>query len=76
MDELKVVTLEGKEYTILDEIRYESVTYIYFVNPNNIVDFCIRKLIDEKQEVLFQQKRPRKVLFPQIPKRRIFLHCL
>ena len=52
MDELKIVTLEGKEYTVLDEIQTDNTTYVYFVNPNNLIDFCIRKLVDEKKELL------------------------
>lgn len=52
MDELKIVNLEGKEYTVLDEIQYRNIIYVYFVNPNNLVDFCIRKLVDEQKELL------------------------
>lgn len=52
MDELKIVNLNGKEYAVLDEIQTGNIIYIYFVNPNNLIDFCIRKLADEQKEVL------------------------
>ena len=54
MDELKIVTLEGKEYTVLDEIQTDNTTYVYFVNPNNLIDFCIRKLVDESLDSAFK----------------------
>ena len=52
MNELTVVELEGKEYSIIDEIQVDNIIYVYFINPKNLTDFCIRKTVDEKKEIL------------------------
>lgn len=52
MDELKVINLEGKEYAVIDEIKNDNFFYVYFMNPNNFADFCIRKTTDDTREIL------------------------
>ena len=52
MDELTIVELEGKEYSIIDEIKVNDTIYVYFINPKDLTDFCIRKTVDETKEIL------------------------
>lgn len=52
MDELSIVEISGKEYAVLDEKQYNDIYYVYLVNPKGLLDFCIRKIVDEKKELL------------------------
>lgn len=52
MNELTVVELEGKEYSVIDEIQVDNTIYVYFINPQNLTDFCIRKIVDVNKEFL------------------------
>ncbi|MBR3049212.1 MAG: hypothetical protein IKG58_01460 [Bacilli bacterium] len=47
--ELDFVTLDNKEYLIIDEIRHNDINYLYLVNNKNSKDFVIRK---EKGDLL------------------------
>ena len=47
--ELDFVTLDNKEYLVIDEIKHNDINYIYLVNNKNSKDFVIRK---EKDDLL------------------------
>jgi len=52
MEEItKFITLENNiEYGIVDIIDINNITYYYLTNPEDIEDFCIRKVITENNE--------------------------
>ena len=43
MNELDALTLDGKEYVIVDEVTVNGVLYVHLANPLNPKDFCINK---------------------------------
>lgn len=46
--ELEYIVLENNiEYIVLEKIQSKNCTYIYLSNPNNVKDFCIRKLVKD-----------------------------
>jgi len=48
----KLITLENDEYGIVDIIIINNIEYYYLTNPENLEDFCIRKIITENGEEL------------------------
>ena len=49
VEDINVITLEdGIEYAIIDEIKHGDKKYIFLANINDYQDFCIRKVITEK----------------------------
>ncbi len=51
MQEVKKIKLEdGIEYTLVDVIEDNGVTYYYLVNENKNYNFRIRKLVMEEQK--------------------------
>lgn len=48
---VNVITLEdGIEYAIIDEIKADTIKYVYLSNINDDEDICIRKVIVENNE--------------------------
>lgn len=48
MINVNCVTLENNNnYMVIQEKKYNDVTYLYLVNENDSNDFCIRKVIVE-----------------------------
>lgn len=43
MKEVEVINIDDKEYALIDTIKSEENTYNYFVNTENVMDFCILK---------------------------------
>ncbi len=54
MNELDALTLDGKEYVIVDEVTVNGVLYVHLANPLNPKDFCIQKVInvDNKRMII------------------------
>ena len=49
----KFITLENNiEYSIIDTMIINNITYYYLTNPTDVEDFCIRKIIIENNEEL------------------------
>lgn len=44
MKEVEYITLEGKDYIIIDSIKLNDTTYEYLINENDEKDFFVRKL--------------------------------
>lgn len=53
MNELDAITLEGKDFIIIDEIVIDNVKYVHLASAKDPKDFCIRKIIiREEEEIL------------------------
>ncbi len=53
MNELDAITLEGREFVIVDEIILNGVKYVHLASAENYEDFCIRKIIvRDNEEIL------------------------
>jgi len=50
MKEFEVMTIDDKEYAIVNEITENDTTYIYLVNTNNEADVMIRKSSKEDKD--------------------------
>lgn len=49
-----VLTINDKEYAIIDEMLYNNINYIYAVNLNNEEDILVRKRVYENgKDVLY-----------------------
>lgn len=51
MKEFEVMTVDNKEYLIVDEIIHKDNDYIYLVNPKNELDVMIRKQSKEDKSL-------------------------
>lgn len=53
MNELDAITLEGREFVIIDEIILNGIKYVHLASAENYEDFCIRKIIvRDNEEIL------------------------
>lgn len=50
MGEVKIIDLEDGSYIISDEIILNNTKYIYLTKENDMMDFCIRKIVMENGE--------------------------
>ena len=50
MEEVKIIDLEDGSYIISDEIILNNTKYIYLTKENDMMDFCIRKIVMENGE--------------------------
>lgn len=50
MEDVKVITLDNKEYIIADEIIINNIKYVYLTNEQDFLDFSIRKIEVENNE--------------------------
>ena len=50
MQEVKIIDLEDGSYIISDEIILNNTKYIYLTKENDMMDFCIRKIVMENGE--------------------------
>lgn len=50
MEEVKIIDLEDGNYIISDEIILNNTKYIYLTKENDMMDFCIRKIVMENGE--------------------------
>ena len=50
MEEVKLIDLEDGSYIISDEIILNNTKYIYLTKENDMMDFCIRKIVMENGE--------------------------
>lgn len=50
MEEVKIIDLEDGSYIIGDEIILNNTKYIYLTKENDMMDFCIRKIVMENGE--------------------------
>jgi len=46
MNQLDALFLEGKEYVIINEVNYNDILYVHLASPNDVRDFCIRKVVN------------------------------
>ena len=44
MEEIEYITLNGKDYLIIDSIKLNDTVYEYLINENDDKDFFVRKL--------------------------------
>ena len=51
MQEFEVMTIDNKEYLIVNEIEHKGNYYIYLVNPLNELDVMIRKQSKEDKDL-------------------------
>lgn len=51
MQEFEVMTIDNKEYLIVNEIEHKGNNYIYLVNPLNELDVMIRKQSKEDKDL-------------------------
>lgn len=47
MKEYEIITIDNKDYAIVNEIEENGTNYIYLVNPSNEADVMIRKSAKE-----------------------------
>ena len=50
MEEVKIIDLEDGSYIISDEIILNNTKYIYLTKENDMMNFCIRKIVMENGE--------------------------
>ena len=50
MEEVKIIDFEDGSYIISDEIILNNTKYIYLTKENDMMDFCIRKIVMENGE--------------------------
>lgn len=48
--EINIIEFNNKEYYLLKEIVYNNQTYCYFMNVDNKLDLCVKKLINKDNE--------------------------
>jgi len=47
-----VIKLEdGNDYVVVDKIDLENKSYVFLTNVKDMEDFCVRKEIEENEEV-------------------------
>ena len=51
MTEYEVMTIDNKDYIIINEVEHKRTTYIYLVNPKNEADVMIRKSSKEDKDL-------------------------
>lgn len=47
IDNSCVVLEDNKEYDVIDKIESNGIYFVYLVNPDDPLDFCCRKEIEE-----------------------------
>ena len=50
MKEYEIITIDNKDYAIVNEIKENNTTYIYLVNIKNEADVMIRKQSKEDND--------------------------
>lgn len=47
--EFECISLENNvEYVVVEKIKKDNFYYLYLFNVNDVKDFCIRKLVEDK----------------------------
>ncbi len=44
-ENVKIVSLNGIDYIVTDEINIDNTRYVYLTNENDFLDFCVRKIV-------------------------------
>lgn len=56
MDEMiKTITLDDKEYYVMDKLSINDIVYFYFINSNDMNDIIVRKLESDNGEFYLSQ---------------------
>lgn len=56
MDEMiKTITLDDKEYYVMDKLSFNDIVYFYFVNSKDMDDIIVRKLESDNGEFYLSQ---------------------
>ena len=56
MDEMiKTITLDDKEYYVMDKLSINDIVYLYFINSNDMNDIIVRKLESDNGEFYLSQ---------------------